>query len=906
MSPPGVGPASTADTVDRLAGAAERRRVRGWLLAGGALILAIAIFGIDHGLQLARLERELAAERVAHAAAGELALALQREEVRLHRLLGKERAAADRTVRATATADLKALAVQLRERLPELLDLHIAEEQPLAGTTITTRLVLGHAATGTAGAESASVTPVLEHGLRLGGQRLTLHRPCTELSAVVAPSWATLWLVHDGRHWPLATRPAPGSGAAADPPAASTAAAGDEPDTTASVPIPHAGAEGWRVAVHRPFGFVIAPSVAASLLLVGLTVAGGLRLWRWTRHREESLLREQQRLTANQRKLAAVLDSTTDGIVMLDASQRMELLNPAAEVMFGRLETDVLGAPITDLLPELARPSAARADHPLPIVYDTQGRRGDSDRFPARIAERRLQLDDGPRRLLLVQDLTEQERQTKQLEYLEQRDVITGLLNRSEFERRMARLLAEAAGSEAAHVLCYIDIDQFKVINDTVGHAAGDALIGQLAKIIEVKLSAAALVGRLGGDEFGALFAERTEAEVLDICEDLMQTVRNFLFTWREHSYDVAVSIGVTAFLPEHESPEAELAKADVACHMAKREGRDRVHVYRDSDVSLIRHHGEMHLVSAITQALSGGHFRLYAQPILPLAGAEPGGGRTHYEILVRMLDAHGQLVAPDTFVPAAERYILMPAVDRWIIHQLFSTQHERMREWHRMHPGQFLFAVNLSGTSVSDDSFLPYLKRQFEVHDIPPSVICFEITETAAMRNVGRARSFIGSLAALGCSFALDDFGSGLSSYGYLRELPVSYLKIDGSFVRDMHTDPVNYALVASINQVAHVLGLKTIAEWAENESIINQLRALNVDFVQGFAIGTPLPVVVCDAAVTADMLASAEAGAEPGAHAGAPSGSEPGAGAGAAADHGLGAPARDPLQDPLQDPHG
>ena len=173
-------------------------------------------------------------------------------------------------------------------------------------------------------------------------------------------------------------------------------------------------------------------------------------------------------------------------------------------------------------------------------------------------------------------------------------------------------------------------------------------------------------------------------------------------------------------------------------------------------------------------------------------------------------------------------------------------------------------------------------------------------------MRNVGRARSFIGSLAALGCSFALDDFGSGLSSYGYLRELPASYLKIDGSFVRDMHTDPVNYALVASMNQVAHVLGLKTIAEWAENESIINQLRALNVDFVQGFAIGTPLPVVVCDATVTADMLASAEAGAEPGAHAGAPSGSEPGAGAGAAADHGLGAPARDPLQDPLQDPHG
>jgi EAL domain-containing protein (putative c-di-GMP-specific phosphodiesterase class I) len=211
--------------------------------------------------------------------------------------------------------------------------------------------------------------------------------------------------------------------------------------------------------------------------------------------------------------------------------------------------------------------------------------------------------------------------------------------------------------------------------------------------------------------------------------------------------------------------------------------------------------------------------------------------------------------VAPDSFIPAAERYILMPAVDRWIIHQLFSTQGQRLRAWHREHPKHFLFAVNLSGTSVSDESFLPYLKRQFELHDVPPASICFEVTETAAMRNIGQAQGFIRTLAALGCSFALDDFGSGLSSYAYLRELPVKYLKIDGSFVRDMHKDPVNYALVASINQVAHVLGLKTIAEWAESEYVINQLRALNVDFVQGFAIGTPLPVVATEPEVTSSL---------------------------------------------------
>ncbi|WP_295886470.1 EAL domain-containing protein [uncultured Thiohalocapsa sp.] len=847
--------------------AVERRRVRGWLLIAGTLVLAIAVFNVEHGVRLAQLEHALAAERTANAVAAQLALALHREESRVHQLLDAELAVLAALSAGTDTeAQVETVAARLREQFPDLLALRAAQAAPpqtrSAAAGVTTELVAHHPAAASMDAASQAPRPVLAHQVQVRGTPLMMHRRSEELLQATAPAWAQVRLMQDGRSWPLATQPAAQAAPAADAPATAMAAQ-PEPAVTASAPIPHPGAAGWQVAVHRPWGLAtlpsLLPSVVASVLLVGLTAAGGLRLWRWSRRREKGLLREQHRLTANQRKLEAVLDSTTDGIVMLDAQHRIELLNPAAEVMFGRLEADVLGTPITGLLPELPMPASLDSHAPLPAVYDAQALRAGVDRFPTRIAERRLVLDDGPRRLLLVQDLTEQERQAEQMAYLEQRDVITGLLNRSEFERRMARLLAEAAGSETSHVLCYIDIDQFKVINDTAGHAAGDALIGQLAKIIEVKLRVAVLVGRLGGDEFGALFADCTEAEALAVCEDLMQTVRNFLFTWREHSYDVAVSIGLTAFLPEHESPEAELAKADVACHMAKHEGRDRVHVYSDSDVSLIRHHGEMHLVSAITQALSTGRFRLYAQPIIPLAGAEPGGGRTHYEILVRMLDEHGELVAPDAFIPAAERYILMPAVDRWIIHQLFSTQHERMRRWHREHPGQFLFAVNLSGTSVSDEGFLPYLRRQFEVHEVPPAAICFEVTETAAMRNLAQARRFIGSLAALGCSFALDDFGSGLSSYGYLRELPVSYLKIDGSFVRDMHNDPVNYALVASINQVAHVLGLKTIAEWAENEFIINQLRALNVDFVQGFAIGTPLPVVGCDADFTADMLATA-----------------------------------------------
>jgi EAL domain-containing protein (putative c-di-GMP-specific phosphodiesterase class I) len=230
----------------------------------------------------------------------------------------------------------------------------------------------------------------------------------------------------------------------------------------------------------------------------------------------------------------------------------------------------------------------------------------------------------------------------------------------------------------------------------------------------------------------------------------------------------------------------------------------------------------------------------------MPLAAG--AAGRMHYEILVRMLDEQDAPVVPDDFIPAAERYILMPAVDRWIIHQLFSTHGDQLRAWHEEHRDQFLFAVNLSGTSFGDERFLPFLKRQFDSQHIPPASICFEITETAAIRSLHHARNFMRELSAMGCTFALDDFGSGLSSFNYLRELPVNFLKIDGSFVRDMNRNPVNYALVASINQVAHVLGLKTIAEWAENDSIVNQLRALNVDYAQGYAIGTPLPVVDCD----------------------------------------------------------
>ena len=551
-------------------------------------------------------------------------------------------------------------------------------------------------------------------------------------------------------------------------------------------------------------------------------------------------------------KLQAVLSATTDGIISTDQKGQIELFNPAAEMMFGHLGEDVRMTNVVKLLPDFFSTQDAAsflrqrdASQAPPVVHETQGRHRDGRRFPVRLWLNSVRFNEQPHLLIIAQDLTEQQRNDEHLVFLEQRDVLTGLLNRREFEKRLNAVIADPQHRPTSpHVLCHIDVDQFKLINDTCGHEAGDALLKQLAMLIRSKLDAAEIIGRFGGDEFMVLFRNRNAKEAREVCEGLTQTVRNFLFTWRDQSFDIAVSMGLAEFTPANEGPSSALSKADVACHMAKRHGRDRIHIYSEGDTELIRHHGDMRLVSTINQALNDGRFHLYAQPISPITTTGPG--RRHFEILVRMLDETGTAIIPDQFIPAAERYILMPAVDRWIVNRLFSLQAENLRAWHATDPDNPLFAVNLSGTSIVDDGFLRYLTRQFTEWEVPHPSICFEITETAAISDLERARTFMQELSALGCSFALDDFGTGLSSYSYLKELPVDYLKIDGSFVRGLSDDPVSYALVESITQIGHVLGIKTIAEWAEDKSTLMQLRALNVDFAQGFGIGAPVPV--CD----------------------------------------------------------
>jgi diguanylate cyclase (GGDEF)-like protein/PAS domain S-box-containing protein len=557
--------------------------------------------------------------------------------------------------------------------------------------------------------------------------------------------------------------------------------------------------------------------------------------------------------------LRAVLLGTTEAVILADPQRHIQLINPAAEILFGRLGEDVAGAGIQGLLPALCD-EAAIADvqaqgacacnlSVAPVVCETWARRADGEGFPVRLWVRGLPLDGEQYLLVTVQDMDEQEQHAEQVAYLRSHDQLTGLLNRQEFHTRLAAIGAqsgrateigdaqERAAVAEPWVLCHLDLDQFTVINNTVGHAAGDKLLQQVARLVQAQLVPAEMVARLGGDEFAVLLKGGDIDAAIDLCEGLMQTLRGFLFTWQDRSYDIPMSIGISAWDPLAEPPDDALGRADVACSLAKRDGRNRIHVYREGEAELIRVRGDMHLVSTINQALGSGSFSLFAQPIVPMDDASTA--ECHFEVLVRMVDGSGALVVPSRFIPVAEHYILMPTVDRWIVSRLFALQSENLRAWHQAYPDQFLFAVNLSGTTVTDEGFLRFLKRQFLDWQIPHPSICFEITETSAMASLDRARAFIQEMSALGCRFALDDFGTGLSSYAYLRHLGVHYLKIDGTFVRSMADDPVNRAMVESINHIGHVLGLKTIAEWVEDERTLAVVRALDVDFAQGYAVG-------------------------------------------------------------------
>lgn len=431
-------------------------------------------------------------------------------------------------------------------------------------------------------------------------------------------------------------------------------------------------------------------------------------------------------------------------------------------------------------------------------------------------------------------------RQARQvIEHMAFHDALTGLNNRFEFEHQLRRAF-ETTEHGHSHALLYVDLDQFKIINDTCGHVAGDELLRQVAALLKGPIRGADTLARLGGDEFGVLLLDCPPDQAWRIGERMLELVRDFRFIWQDKNFNIGASIGMVMLDHPGLTFADAMRQADMACYAAKDKGRNRIQLYLPDDVELRQRHGEMEWVNRINRALETDFFELHHQRIVALNGAHPADCR---EFLLRMREpGHSRLILPGTFIPAAERYGLMPAMDRWVVAHCLGHLSARRAAAPKLDKG--LAFINLSGATLNDEHFLAFVKDRLEQHGIPAASVCFEITETAAISNLNHALAFIDGVKTLGCRVALDDFGAGLSSFSYLKTLDADYLKIDGSFVRDMLDDPMDASIVEAINNIGHVAGLTTIAEFVESDALRARLVDIGVDYAQGYGIHRPEPL--------------------------------------------------------------
>jgi len=558
---------------------------------------------------------------------------------------------------------------------------------------------------------------------------------------------------------------------------------------------------------------------------------------------EEALFREKE-------SAQITLQSIGDGVITTDAKGVIDYVNPVAEALSGWRLEDSQGRAIEEIFRAFHEETCEPLENPLAVaIRRTRSiksvrpmlliRRDGNEIYVESTAS---PIRDGNGAVsggvLVFHDVSEARELNRRLSYHASHDVLTGLVNRREFENRMERALKSAKARETSYALCCLDLDQFKIVNDTCGHSAGDALLGQVGALLKSKVRWRDTLARLGGDEFGILLESCSLDEAMRTAEALREAVRNFKFTWEERTFRLGASIGVVPISADNADVASVLSAADSACQAAKEAGRNRVHSFEENDLDLMRRRREMQWAARINNALEEGRFELFRQTILPLQKADSGA---HYELLLRMRDEAGKIVSPDNFMMAAERYGITPNIDRWVIENAFRWLVSEADEREKL----TMCSINLSGQSLGDDKFLPYVIDQFHRSGLDASKICFEITETAAIASFSQANRFIQALKELGCRFALDDFGTGLSSFGYLKHFPVDYLKIDGSFVKEILHDPIDREMVRSINEIGHLTGKQTIAEFAENQEIINMLQSLGVDYAQGYGVSQPQRVL-------------------------------------------------------------
>ena len=617
-----------------------------------------------------------------------------------------------------------------------------------------------------------------------------------------------------------------------------------QPTLVRVVPLFDSGSTVGRIEIHQSLQGLLLQTAVAGLLGLLLAAAAFVVL--------RALPRRAQQLVdamfAEKERALVTLHSIGDAVITTDRHQVIDYLNPMAESLTGWSLAEARGRPLGEVMHLVDEATQQPAQNPMALALqdnairsftsDVELIRRDSSAVAiedsaAPIHDRAGQVVGG---VMVFHDVTMARSMARRISWAATHDVLTGLANRREFESRVDAALSSAHNSSKQHVLCYMDLDQFKVINDTCGHSAGDDLLKQVAAMLQDKLRASDTLARLGGDEFGVLLDGCPLDRASLIAADLLAAVQDFRFQWGGKVFTVGISIGLVEITSDSGSRAEIFSAADTACYAAKEQGRNRVCIFQRDDADMSLRRREMGWASRLNLALEENRFELHYQTYLSLV--DHAEEEKHIEILLRLIDEDGKIVLPGSFMPAAERYNIAPAIDRWVIGAAFSRYHFLLSEL-----GEGLVcSINLSGTSINAEGLLEFIREQARLHKIPRGGVCFEITETAAVHNLRRAAQFMKDVKELGFKFALDDFGTGTSSFGYLKNLPVDYLKIDGGFVKDIDRDPLDRAMAETINRIGHLMGLKTVGEFAETDSVIGELRSLGVNFAQGYGVQRPL----------------------------------------------------------------
>lgn len=547
------------------------------------------------------------------------------------------------------------------------------------------------------------------------------------------------------------------------------------------------------------------------------------------------------------------LHSIADAVITTNAAGMIEYMNHVAESLTGWLLAEARNKPVQTVfrildhdtnepmhdLVEACLEDGTSINKSMTTLLSKDGIEKEIESSMSTITNSSGKPDGA---VIVFHDETERRHMEHVIMHQATHDSLTGLNNRNEFDRQLTEHIYDSRNYGRQHALCYLDLDRFKLVNDTSGHAAGDELLRQITALLHSCIRSGDILGRLGGDEFGLILGNCSHNSAERISEKIINEISNHQFNWGDKTFNIGASIGLVPITSETENTTEVMKQADLACFTAKDMGRNRIYVYENEDSELRRREDEMHWVGRIKHALDNNRLRLHAQTIYPISRSGPC--KMHIEILVRLLDDNDNLILPSSFIPAAERFNLMGIIDRHIIRSTFefiASRDDHIQD-------NVCYSINLSGNSLNDEYLSNYIRLQLDEYTINPSHICFEITETAAITNLHMARKLMTELKECGCWFALDDFGSGLSSFEYLRNLPVDYLKIDGSFVRDMVNNKIDHAMVAAINQIGHVMEIQTIAEFVETDQIMDTLIGLNVDYAQGYAISRPIPLEEID----------------------------------------------------------